>query len=277
MSIHFTDVETSVRANINEAVTGRLPTSILVTHINDALLYLAQRIMLPEARIVVQFFNGAVTIAENDGNIPETVGIPAYTSGWDGAFYIKYALFINNIFPLANTGTLAAPNFNARARPLIPKRQEDIVTYTGTTGGETLYWAGYHYTYTVNGVSTKAVAVWLEAMFAYNTAQLLYQFEVQYRRWGPRVEVTWTPAGGYVYTQPYIYLFDHERDMLVQEITKRCALSMGDKRYAVDAFEARKTERLTRLASSLRYNLDELPRIKPMDDPLRAEEEDYDL
>ena len=277
MAIHFTQVEDSVRATLNEPVTGRLRTSVLVTHINDALLHFAQHVYLPKSRIVVQFFNGAVTLAESAGNIPETVGIPAYTSGWQGAFYIKYALAIDNIFPLINSGTVAAPNFNARARPLYVKRQEEIVTYTGTTSGETLFYAAYPYTYIDSGVSCQAVAVWLEAMFDYSTAQDLYQFEVHYRRWGPLVAVTYTRAEGYTYTQPYIYLFEFDKDAFVRDVIRRCTLSMGDKRYSVTMQDMMIEERRARLNASLRYNQDELPRIQQVDDPLRSAEEDYEL
>lgn len=277
MAIHFTQIESSVRATLNEPVTGRLRTSVLVTHINDALLHFAQHIYLPKSRIAVQFFNNVVTLAESDGNIPETVGIPAYTSGWQGAFYIKYALAIDNIFPLINNGTVAAPNFNARAYPLYVKRQEDIVTYTGTTGGETLYYAAYPYTYLDSGVSCKAVAVWLEAMFDYSTAQDLYRFEVQYRRWGPLVAVTYTTGAGYTYTQPYIYLFDFDKDAFVRDIIRRCALSVGDKRYGATIQDVIIEERRARLNASLRYNQNELPRIEQVDEPLRSAEEDYDL
>ena len=269
MSIHWRRVEDGVRAIIREVVgTGRLPVDILVIHANNAMEKIAMEVLEPKSRIVVQWNNGAVTLAEQDGNIPEQVGLPAYQVGLSGAVYLRFGLYIDAIYPLQNSGTDAAPSWNIRMRKLDPMPQEHINAQTQPTTGSTIYYGMYPYTLVENGVASKTLGVWFRDMFDYSAADDFFRYEFQYRRLPPPIEVTYED-GVYTYTQPYFFYFDQRANMLIEEIAKRAMVSMGDTRFAVESFESRAAMRLARQRNSIRGNLDELPVMEAVEEPLR--------
>lgn len=265
-------MEASVRAMVNEYDTGRLPANKLIVIANDAIKYLAKRVIKPESRIAIQLNAGNATIAEEDWPGTEIVGVPTYATGLQGAFYIRYALFIKNIFPILNTGTDAAPVWDTRAPMLNPARQEHFNEYNVFDSEYIFDWAPYPYTI-VSSIGTltaptKVIAIWLRNQPDFSGADDFYRYEIQYVRWGPIIDVSYE-SGVYTYTQPYFFYFDDDKELLVREIAKRAHYMLKEGRYTAASFEERAAERLSRIESGARFNLDTLPVIQQVEEPLR--------
>jgi hypothetical protein len=197
MAQHFNNLNSRVRARLNRPDVGQLPNANMLLFANEGLLEIANTTQLPEARVVVCFNNGAVTLAEEDWPGTELVGIPTYAFGIQAAFYLAYGLKIHAIHEIENTGTAAAPVWNELYEiQLGPKRHDDIWGDTAQAATYVDWYGVYRWPSeaSVTEPSYDYMAIWFDQMFDYSAATTFRYFQVKYNRWGPVLDIDFTTS-----------------------------------------------------------------------------------
>lgn len=277
MALHWDEFEARVRADINRPDVGRLPQASLARWANEGQKAILRRTQLPKGRIVIEFQMGAVTLVEEDWPGTEEVGIPAYTYGFDGAFYIRCGFKIDALHEVRNTGDDCNPCWEALYEIREKKRQEHIYGPPLQQGTYPTYYGVYRYYVHVErdcpepprpaSEPYEVLGVWLDPMFEYDCDDVGRYLQIQYRRWGPDINLTLLNEGcpDEEYTQPYFYFLEEYEDLLIAYAKTKALFALGDNRYTLAAAELNSNLRVAKWNSADRGDVDDLWRIQPVD------------
>ena len=247
MALHYIELEQRVLDKVNRPAIGQSDQGRMVRWTNKIIKEIATSTLVNEARIIVGFVAGNVVLLEEDMPGTEEVGAVAYGYGLDGAFYIKYGLLIDNIRECAREALDASEGtytYNYLNDELIYKERQEEFWRKPYADARPVYYGTYRYWVTVPRVPAdpprpqlrpyETLALWFDNMFTNDATTDDRLFRVQYRRWGPAVDLTLIDESGETaeYTQPYIYLPDQWDDLLVKMVAREYLFSIGDGRYA---------------------------------------------
>ena len=298
MAKHWTDFELKVRDLINEPPTGAITTVRLTRWANEAMRKLPYETQLSKARIVISIGGNVVTLVEEDWPGTEFVGLPGYTHGRDGSFYIQYAEKIDSIREILDAGEeddcgLYHEDWKVVEPPLIKTWQEHI-TGQIPDGDSPMYYGVYRFFVYVSKVDDcgtpapdpprpgepplEVLGVWFEPMFdpaavdACDCYTYKY-FEIQYRRRPPEIDLTeiLDPCGVFAeYTQPYFYIPEVCEDLIEKYVCMQALFAIGDVRYKTvrGEYELMKQNMKWNLAD--RGDVDQGWGIRPLDPPPRV-------
>ncbi len=296
MAMHWTNFELKVRDLINEPPTGAITRERLVRWANEAMRKLPYEVQLSKARIVISIGGNVVTLTEEDWPGTEFVGLPGYTHGRDGSFYIQYGEKIDSIRQLLDAGEEDAcgvyhADWKYVEQPLTKTWQEYIVGQI-PDGDVPVYYGVYRffvYTpgYDVCGIAvpsqpahgttpTEVLGVWFEPMFDPAAvdecdAYTYKYFEIQYRRRPPELNLDETTdlCGLTIYVQPYFYIPEVCEDLIEKYVCMQSLFAIGDARYKTvrGEYELMKRNMTQNLAD--RGDVDQGWGIRPLDPPPR--------
>lgn len=254
MALHWLELEQRVLDKVNRPSVGSGDQARMVRWANKVTKDIAISTLVNKARIIVGFIAGNVVLLEEDMAGTEEVGMPAYGFGLDGAFYIKYGILIDNIKECAreavdeSEGDYVYDYLNYEIK--YKERQEEFWRKP-YANAHPVYYGVYRYWVEVPRKPPdpprprlrpyETLAVWFDNMFTNDATTEDRLFRVQYRRWGPAIDLTILDESGESaeYTQPYIYLPDQYDDLLILLVAKEYLFSIGDKRYATVVDEIR--------------------------------------
>ena len=115
----------------------------------------------------------------------------------------------------------------------------------------------------------ETLAVWFSDMFTNAADTETRMFRVQYRRWGPPIDLTIlhnSDTGVDEYTQPYLYMPDEWDDIVVLKVAKEYLFAIGDiKRLGIVMGEIMKKEDEMKLYQATRGDLDYAWTFHPTD------------
>ena len=274
MALHWLELEQRVLDKVNRPSVGTSDQARMVRWTNKIIKEIATSTLVNKARIIVGFVAGNVVLLEEDMPGTEEVGAPAYGYGLDGAFYIKYGLLIDNIRECGrevvdeSEGTYT---YNYLNDEIIYKERQEEFWRKPYAGAIPVYYGTYRYWVTVPRVPPdpprpkfrpyETLAVWFDNMFTNDATTEDRLFRVQYRRWGPAIDLTIiedSSAGTEEYAQPYIYLPDQWDDLLVKMVAREYLFAIGDKRWRDVLGEINEAELNLKLIEAQRGDVDYL-------------------
>ena len=249
MALHWLELEQKVLNKINRPSIGVSDQARMVNWTNEALKDIATTTLVNEARIIVGFVAGNVILLEEDMPGTEEVGAVAYGYGLDGAFYIKYGLLIDNIKECEREAVDESEGgytYDYLKYDIIYKERQEEFHRKAYASARPTFYGVYRYWVTVPRTPPdpprpkfrpyETLAIWFSDMFTNDVTTEDRLFRVQYRRWGPMVDLTLiedSATGQSEYTQGYIYLPDPWDKLLVLLVAKEYLFSIGDKRYGI--------------------------------------------
>ena len=257
---------------VNRPSVGIADQARMIRWANKAIKDIATKTLVNRARIVVLFTNNAVTLIEEDMPGTEEVGLPAYAFALNGAFYIKYGLYIDRIREVERTAIDESEGGYMydylSCAPTYKERQEEFCRKPYSAAVPE-YYGVYRYWVTVPRMPPdpprtrlapyETLAVWFDNMFTYTDTTVVRMFEVQYRRWGPALDLAIlhdSDTGIDEYTQPYIYLPDEWDDLLVKKIAREYLFAIRDDRRLEISAEILDMEMEIKLALDMRGDVD---------------------
>jgi len=244
----------------------------MVRWTNKVVKDIATKTVINKARIVVGFIAGNVVLLEEDMPGTEEVCKPAYALGLDGAFYIKHGIYIDHIREVNKTAideSEGGYTYDYLHDELIYKERQEEFWRKAYSNAVPLYYGVYRYWVTVPRVPAdpprsllrpyETLAVWFDNMFTNDVTTENRLFRVQYRRWGPAVDLTLlhdSDTGLDEYTQPYLYMPDEWDDLVVLKVAREYLFSIGDKRWRDVVGEILVMEQDMKLYQATRGDLD---------------------
>ena len=274
MAMHWLELEQKVLNKINRPSIGTADQARMVSWTNEAIKDIATSTLVNKARIIVGFIAGNVVLLEEDMPGTEEVGAVAYGYGLDGAFYIKYGLLIDDIKECERGAIDESEGgyiYDYLKYDIIYKERQEDFCRKAYAGARPVYYGAYRYWVTVPRVPPdpprprfrpyETLGIWFADMFTNDVTTEDRLFRVQYRRWGPAIDLTLiedSDTGQSEYTQGYIYLPDQWNKLLVLLVAKEYLFSIGDKRYATIVGEINDMEIDLKLVEAQRGDVDYL-------------------
>lgn len=272
MALHWTELEQRVLDKVNRPSVGTSGEARMVRWTNKVVKDIATKTVINKARIIVGFIAGTVVLLEEDMPGTEEVGKPAYAIGLDGAFYIKHGIYIDHIREVDKTAideSEGGYTYDYLHDELIYKERQEEFWQKPYANAIPLYYGVYRYWVTVPRTPPdsprplsrpyETLAVWFDNMFINNADTDTRIFRVQYRRWGPAVDITVlhdSDTGLDEYTQPYLYMPDEWDDLVVLKVAREFLFAIGDKRWRDVVGEIIVMEQEMKLYQATRGDLD---------------------
>ena len=282
MALHWISLERQVLNKINRASIGIADQIRMVDWVNEAIKDIAtEKTYINKARIIVSFNGGVVSLLEEDMPGTEEVGKPAYAFGLDGAFYIKYGLLIDRIREVGKTAIDDSEGgymYDYLSADILYKERQEEFNRKPYSGARPTFYGVYRYWVTVPRTPPDpprtryepydTLAVWFSDMFTYDDPLETRMFEVQYRRWGPALDLTIihdSDTGVDEYTQPYIYLPDEWNKLLVLMVAEQYLFAIGDNRLGIIRQDIKEKEIEMGIEQANRGDLDSQWQFQPVD------------
>jgi hypothetical protein len=281
MALHWLTLERRVLNKISRPSVGPADQTRMVDWTNEVLKEIATKTVVIKGRIIVGFIGGTVQLLEEDMPGTEEVGKPAYAYGLDGAFYIKYCIYIDRIREVERTAIDESEGGYMydylSCNPIYKERQEEFCQKP-YSAAVPLYYGVYRYWVTVPRTPAdpprtryepyETKAIWFDPMFTNEADTPTRLFEVQYRRWGPAVDLTVlhdSDTGIDEYAQPYIYMPDEWDDLLVLKVARENLFAINDSRRNEIVADIVDMEREMKLNQATRGDLDYTWQFQPID------------
>lgn len=280
MALHWDLFELRVRDLINEPQTGQIQTVKLVRWANECIEDLPVDVQQSKARVVIQWNNSLVTLLEEDWPGTESVGVPTYEYGTEGAFYLLNGTDIDSIREIQQRDTGDHDEcgdpvyaYDWSYPQLYLKRQEHIQMYPGVSNYPTHYGCYRKWLYEPRdpvdnprpaAEPFEALVVWFDYMFDYSDPTFFKYYEVQYRRRLPVIDLTLINDPE-EYTQPYFYISEQYDKLVTYYVIMQALYALGDNRAMVAVEKYERYKRRVKGHMANRGSVDRLPRLEDPD------------
>lgn len=281
MALHWLELEQRVLDKVNRPSVGTSDEARMVRWTNKVVKDIATGTVINKGRIIIGFIAGTTVLLEEDMPGTEEVGKPGYALGLDGAFYIKHGIYIDHIREVDKTAideSEGGYTYDHLHEDLIYKERQEEFWQKAYSNAVPVYYGVYRYWVTVPRTPPdpprpksrpyETLAVWFDNMFTNTHDTETRLFRVQYRRWGPAVDLTVlhdSDTGVDEYTQPYLYMPDEWDDMVVLRVAREYLFSIGDRRLPIIEAEIRMMENEMKLSQATRGDLDYTWTFHPTD------------